>query len=157
MPHQKHVLIIGLTLFLLALGASIECRADGIWIEAPPAVSVALKNTFLCTWHLSPCVNFGRPSQTSAHHDIRQGRNEYGSPHLAFGTSIAKVTGQTSDEPVSGGGINFTVASMGAGIATHNGRLALNMMFDSHYHGAAFNSEAPFGAMQVSLNYTRAW
>lgn len=159
MTHQKHVLLTGLALFLLVLGASVECRADGIGIKAPPAVSAsaAQKITFRCVWHLSSCVAAVWSSQATAHHAIRQASNQDGSSRLALDTGGAKIKGQTPDKSASGGRVNFTVASMGAGKATHKGRFALNMMLDSNYRGDIFNSEAPFEAMQVSLNYARLW
>ena len=158
MPHQKRVLITGLALLpLLVLGASVECRADGMRIETPPAASAAQKKTFLCAWHLSTCAAAVRTSQTTVHNAIRQGRNENGSSRLALDTSVANVSEQTPDNPLSGGSVNFTVASLGTETATGKGRWALNMMLDSNYHGAIFNSQAPFEAMRVSLNYIRAW
>lgn len=158
MPHQKRVLITGLALLpLLALGASVECRADGMGIETPPAASAAQKKTFLCAWHLSTCVAAVRTSQTTVHNAIRQDRNENGSSRLALDASVANVSGQPSDNPLSGGGVNFTVASVGTETDTGKGRWALNMMLDSNYHGPIFNNEAPFEAMQVSLNYIHAW
>jgi len=156
MSYQKHVLVTGLALFLLALGASVECRADGIEKEVPPAISATQKKTFLCARHLPPCIAAVRSSQATAHHAIRQG-NDHDSSHLVLGTNIAKDRGQTSDKPVFGRRVNFTMASMEMGTVTHMGRLALNMMLDSHYRGAIFNSVTPFEAMQVSLNYSHAW
>ena len=151
MPHQKRVLITGWALLpLLALGASVECRADVMGIKAPPAVFAAQKNTFQCGWRLSPCIAAARSSQATAHHTV-------GSSQLALGTSVVTVSEQASVNPGSSGGVNFTVASLGSETAANKGRWALNMMLDSYYHGPIFNSEAPFEAMQVSVNYTHAW
>ena len=157
MSCQRHVLIIGLTLFLLALGASVECRADGIGKTAPRAVSASKNTTLLCALDFSPCVAAVRSSQATAHHAMRQGRNENGPSYLTLRTSGANAGGQTSDRSMSGRDVNFSVASIGAGIDANKGRFAFNMMLDSNYHGAIFNSQAPFEAMRVSLNYIRAW
>jgi len=157
MSYQKHILITSLALFLLALGASVECRADGIGVEAPAAASAAQKKTFLCVLHLSSCVAAVRSSQTTAHHAMRRGSDQDGSSHLALDTSDAKLRGQPSDKPLSDGRVNFTVASLGPKTDTRKGRFALSMMLDNHYRGTIFNSGDPFEAMQLSLNYTRAW
>ena len=155
--QKKRILITSLAPLILALGVSVECRADGMGIEAPSAVSVAQKKTLLCSWHLSPCfaaLGSSRPTVRSA---IWQGGNQDGLSQLALDTSITETAGQTSDDPASGEGVNLTVASMGSGKSAHEGKLALNMMLDNYYHGDIFNSEAPFEAMQVSLNYTHSW
>jgi hypothetical protein len=157
MSYQKRALITVSSLFLLALGAIVQCRADSIGIEATSAVSAAQKKTFLCAWHLSPCNAAVRSPQITVHPALLQDSNEDDSSHLAFDTSVAKVIEQTSHKPASGGGVNFIVASTAAGNTTHQESLALNMMLDRHYHGDIFNSIDPFDAMQFSLNYTHAW
>ena len=154
MPCQRRVLIIGLALFLLALGASVECRADG---TGKAAVSALQNTTLLCVFDFSPCVASVRSSQATTHHAIRLGSNKDGPSHLALVTSGTNAGGLTSDRSMSGRDVNIRVASMGAVIDANKGRLALNMMLDSHYHGAIFNSQDPFEAMQVSINYIRAW
>jgi hypothetical protein len=156
MSYQRRALILNLALFLLGMGATVGCHADGV--AAPRAVSGSQSATLLlCTVDFSPCVSAVPSTQTTAHNAGRQGSIEVRPPQLASGGRGVNAGWQTSDRSVSGSDVNFSVASMGADTDANMGRLALNVTLDSYYHGAIYNSQAPFEPMQVSLDYVRAW
>ena len=153
MSYQRRFLILNLTLFLLGMGATVGCRAEGI--AAARAVSNSQSASLqLCTMDFSPCVSAVPSSHITAHYAGRQSSIKV----LASAWRGTNAEWQTSDRPVSGRNVNFSEASTGAdNDAANTGRFALNVTLDSYYHGAIYNIQAPFEPMQVSLNYIRAW
>ncbi len=155
MSYQRGVLILSLALVLLGMGVTVGCRADGV--TAPRAVFGSQNATLLlCAVDFSPCISAVPSSQRTAHNAGRQGSIEVRPLQLASGGRGANAGWQTSGKSASGREVNFSVASSGADTDA-NGRFALNVTLDSHYHGAIYNSQDPFEPMQVSLNYVRAW
>ena len=156
MCYQKRFLMLNLSLFLLGMGATVGCRAEGV--AAPRAVSASQNaSLLLCTVDFSPCVSAALSSQTSAHYTGRQSGIKVQPSQPASGWRGANAGWQTSHRPVSGRNVNFSEASTGAETDANKGRLALNVTLDSNYQGTSYNFQAPFVPMQVSLNYIRAW
>ena len=143
MAYQRRILILNLTLFLFGMGATVGCRAEGN--AAPRAVSNSQNGTLiLCSVDFSPCVSAVLPSQTIAHNTGRQNSIKVRPPLLAPGRHGANAGWQTSHRSESGGNVNFSAVSAGADTDAHTGRLAFNVTLDSYYHGAIYNSQAPF-------------
>jgi hypothetical protein len=156
MSYQMRFLSLNLTLFLMGMGATVGCRAEGVAV--PRAVADSHNAThLLCTVDFSPCVSAVLSSQATAHHTGRPGSIKVRPSQLALGWRDANAGWQTADKSILGRNDNFSVASTGADTDANMGRLALNVTLDSYYHGAIYNSQAPFEPMQVSLNYIRAW
>jgi hypothetical protein len=156
MSYQKRFLILNLSLFLLGMGATVGCRAEGA--AAPRTVSDSQNaSRLLCTVDFPPCVSAILASQTTAHYTGRQSDIKVRPSQPASGWRGANAGWQTSHRPVSGKKVNFSEASTGADTGANKGRLALNVTLDSDYQGTSYNIQAPFEPMQVSLNYIRAW
>jgi hypothetical protein len=155
MSYQRRVLILNLALVVIGLGTTVGCRAEEV--ATPRAVSGAQNATLLlCAVVLSRCDPAVLTSQTTAQNAGRQS-SKVRPPQLASGRRDTNTGWHTSNGSVSGRNVNFSVASTGADTDANTGRLALNVTLDSYYHGAIYNSQAPFEPMQVSLNYIRAW
>jgi hypothetical protein len=156
MAYQRRILILNLTLLVFGMGATVGCRAEGA--AAPRAVSDSQNATLiLCSVDFSPCVSAVLPSQTTAHNAGERNSIKVRPSLLAPGRYGANAGWQTSHRSVSGGNVNFSEVSASADTDANKGRLAFNVTLDSYYHGAIYNSQAPFDPMQVSLNYIRPW
>ena len=156
MSYQRRALFLNLALFVFGMGAAVACRAEGV--AAPQAVSGSQNATLLlCTVVLSHCDSAVLTSQTTTHNAGLRSSIKVRPTQPASGARDANAVWQTSNKSVSSRNVNFRVASTGADTDANTGRLALNVTLDSNYHGAIYNSQAPFEPMQVSVNYIRAW
>lgn len=153
MSYQRRALILNLALVVFGMGATVGCRAEGV---TPPRTVSGLHNAslLLCTAVFSHCDPAALTSQTTTHNTGRQSSIKVRPPQLASGTN---AEWQISDSSVSSRNVNFSVAATETDTDANKGRLALKLKLDSNYHGAIYNSQAPFEPMQVSLNYIRAW
>ena len=152
MSCHKRISISCLPLFLLGIGATVECLAEGIAV--PRAVydshNVGLH---LCTMDFSSCISGIMSSPKTSHYTGRS-NSLTTHPLLASGWHGTNAVNQTSDRVLFYRHVDFSEASKKADT---DGRLALKVTLDKHYHGAVYNLQAPFEPMQVSLNYIRAW
>lgn len=153
MSYQRRFLSLNLTLFLLGIGATVGCRAEGITVPraVPDSHSASL---LLCSVDLSSCVSAVMSSRATAHHSGRQSGIKLHPSQPAPGWRGTNADRRTSDRPMFGRYVNFSAA---ATEADTDGRFALKVALDSHYHGAVYNIQAPLEPMQVSLNYIRSW
>lgn len=153
MSYQRCFLSLNLTLFLLGIGATVECRAEGIAMpRAVPDLHSA--SLFPCPVNLSSCVSAVQSSRVSAHHSGQQNSIKLHPSQSASGWRGTNAGWQTSDRPMFGRNAAFSAASTEADT---DGRFALKVALDSHYHGAVYNIQAPLEPMQISLNYIRSW